>query len=153
MTNQLVPKGIRNNNPGNLRRTKEPWQGQATEQTDPDFIIFSSPVWGIRAIMKILLTYQIKYKLKTIRELINRYAPPSENDTEAYAMAIAKRLNLEIDDSVNLQDQTCMVQFCQGIVLHENGQPSKFPNYIHRDLPYWYPDDAFSTAYNLTFKN
>jgi len=80
-----IPRGIRNNNPGNIKKNNTNWNGLVPEedQTDEVFFIFSTPKFGIRALSKILITYR-SYGLTNIWSIINRYAPPSENDTEAY---------------------------------------------------------------------
>jgi hypothetical protein len=77
-------RGIRNHNPGNLRRSSDPWQGLAPEQTDREFFQFTSPKWGIRALARTLIVYQDRGGLKTIDQMISRWAPPNENNTGAY---------------------------------------------------------------------
>ena len=69
------PRGIRNNNPGNIRRNGDPWQGLAKDQTDREFFTFQSAVYGIRALARLLITYQDKYGLCTIEGIITRWAP------------------------------------------------------------------------------
>ncbi|MBU6476084.1 MAG: structural protein [Alphaproteobacteria bacterium] len=123
MTDIFIPRGIRNNNPGNLRLSKTRWQGQAAEQPDPDFITFMGPVFGLRALMKTLLTYRLKYGLDTVRSLINRYAPPVENDTGSYIYNVAKRLGVKPDDEIDLCLQKTLVALAAAIVCHENGRP------------------------------
>ena len=88
MTSKTPPRGIRNNNPGNLRRTDDPWQGLAETQTDTEFFVFQSPIYGIRALARTLIKYQDKHRLCTIRQLIGRWAPNTENDTVAYIKAV-----------------------------------------------------------------
>ena len=58
---QSGARGIRNNNPGNIDRNATKWQGMADKQDDPRFIVFTSPQYGIRAMARVLLTYQSKY--------------------------------------------------------------------------------------------
>ena len=84
-----MPRGVFNFNPGNIRKSNEMWRGlsPASAQTDPAFFRFAAPEWGIRAIAAILRTYQIKHNLKTVSQLIHRWAPPVENDTGAYERA------------------------------------------------------------------
>jgi hypothetical protein len=124
MLNILDPRGIRNNNPGNIRLSKTSWQGQASSpQTDPDFIEFTTPLYGLRALMKTLLTYYLKYNLDTVRSLINRYAPPHENATDAYIFEVAKALNVSRTDQIDLTAKQTLIALTQAIILHENGQP------------------------------
>ena len=84
-------RGIRNNNPGNIRRSKDKWQGAAKEQPDKNFVTFTSPVWGIRAIARILIRYQDNYGCDTVAKHIARWAPPSENMRQGRAGGPARR--------------------------------------------------------------
>ena len=79
-----MTRGIRNNNPLNIRRTQTHWKGQRNEQTDPDFVQFRSMQWGIRAAFCLLRTYADKYALHSVAQIISRWAPPTENHTESY---------------------------------------------------------------------
>ena len=72
-----MPRGIRNHNPGNLRKSNDPWQGLAPDQTDPDFLQFESSKWGIRALARTLIAYQDKIGLRSIKSIIYRWAPPN----------------------------------------------------------------------------
>lgn len=76
-------RGIRNNNPGNIKRG-EPWFGLRRTQTDPDFCQFTSDLWGIRAMIIIIRTYVCKYNLHTIEAIISKWAPSNENNTTLY---------------------------------------------------------------------
>ena len=76
---------MRNCNPLNIRRVAGTrWKGQRAEQTDREFVQFSSVEYGIRAAFCLLETYRRKYKAVCIEDIINRWAPPSENDTRKY---------------------------------------------------------------------
>jgi len=85
----MDPRGIRNNNPGNIRRSDDQWRGLAADQTDADFFRFAEPRFGIRAMARILQVYQEHHGLRTIREIINRWAPSVENPTGDYVTAVA----------------------------------------------------------------
>lgn len=80
-----TPRGIRNNNPGNIRWGSD-WKGLKKDgkQQDPSFCVFETPEYGIRALAKLLQNYQLLYGLNTPRKIINRYAPPTENETVSY---------------------------------------------------------------------
>ena len=86
MSNEVKePRGIRNNNPLNIRRSKDKWQGLSTLQEDREFFKFVSMEYGWRAAFVILCkTYYGKYKLRTIRDIVTRWAPAKENNTPAY---------------------------------------------------------------------
>lgn len=79
----MTPRGIRNNNPCNLRDNGDTWVGK-TGTDDDGFCIFDTPAHGIRAACLCLREYQYDHRLFSIGAMIRRYAPASENDTEAY---------------------------------------------------------------------
>lgn len=117
----MQTRGIRNNNPGNIRKIKGVvWQGQAPEslQTDADFIVFAEPVMGLRALAKTLNTYRTKYNLNTVAGIISRWAPPIENDTVSYIKSVAQRIGVEPNQPLALNDYPALVA---AIVKHENG--------------------------------
>lgn len=82
--NSRLPRGLRNNNPLNIRKSGTRWQHKITSGTDPDFEQFDSIEWGIRAAFCIVRTYINKYKINTVPAIIARWAPTSENNTAAY---------------------------------------------------------------------
>ena len=83
-------RGIRNNNPGNIRKGCK-WKGLKFYQKDPCFCQFIAMRWGVRAMLVTLRTYVTKYKLKTIPRIINRWAPPEDNNnTLAYVKKVAR---------------------------------------------------------------
>ena len=94
----MEPRGIRNNNPLNIRKSKDNWQGLRTLQEDREFCQFSSMAYGWRAAFVILCkTYYGKHKLRTIRALITRWAPPKENNTEVYIRRVTDRIGIGPD--------------------------------------------------------
>lgn len=115
-----TPRGIKNNNPGNIRKSDIKWQGKVVG-TDPAFESFASPEYGIRAMGKILRTYQ-RDGFDTVREMIDRWAPPVENDTDSYVNHVASLLGLAANDKVDLDNKTQLKMLLQAIVRHENGQ-------------------------------
>ena len=87
----MMTRGLRNNNPLNIRRVAGTrWKGQRAEQTDREFVQFSSVEYGLRAAFCILETYRRKYKAVCIEDIINRWAPPSENDTRKYVETVCR---------------------------------------------------------------
>lgn len=81
-------RGIRNNNPLNIRHSASNWQGVLAEQNDKCFVQFISLDYGYRAAWKILQSYYHLFcgenRPFTVGNIIHRWAPPSENDTKAY---------------------------------------------------------------------
>ena len=86
------PRGLRNNNPLNIRRAKEEWQGTATTQTDKEFVQFQSMAHGYRAVWRTLYTYYKRLRERkkhfTVENIIYRWAPPKENNTKRYIRTV-----------------------------------------------------------------
>ena len=113
-----TPRGIRNNNPGNIDRTDDHWQGMSADQSsDPRFVVFDAPVWGLRAMARILGN-DINRGHDTIRALIGEWAPGTENDTEAYIAAVAADAKIGPDDPLTVSQ---LPYIMPAIVRHENG--------------------------------
>ena len=99
-----MTRGLRNNNPLNIRHSKDKWQGTATTQTDRSFVQFESMAYGYRAAWKTLDTYCLRFRRKrqpyNVRNIIARWAPPSENDTDAYVRAVVKLSGLGGNENI-----------------------------------------------------
>ena len=122
-----LPRGIRNNNPGNIRHSLAAWLGKATEQKDKSFVSFKTPEYGIRAMARILINYQKRYKLKTIEKMISRWAPPNENNTAAYVMVVSRSIGVTKDTDINLTtDRQRFTRLLKAIIQHENGNPKPY---------------------------
>ena len=115
-----MTRGLVNNNPGNIRKNGTAWHG-AIAGSDPAFVTFDTPVDGIRAMAKVLLTYQRQHGLDTIAELLERWAPAVENDSFAYIDDVATRLRLDPDERIDLNDRAVLAALCGAIIRHENG--------------------------------
>jgi len=121
----MTPRGIRNFNPGNLR-LGQPWLGLVKNPEEKQFCTFESAAFGIRALCRLLMTYhrpveQKGYGLNTVRDIIDRYAPDIENDTSAYVYHVAERLDVGINQTIDLTDPAVMHELISAIILHENG--------------------------------
>lgn len=121
------PRGIRNNNPGNIRKGA-PWQGlkrkedrEGLQAKESAFCVFASPEWGIRALAKLLLTYQTRHGLRTVRQMIGRWAPPHENNTNAYVAGVARSVGVAADAMISMQDYRTALAMTKAIIRHENG--------------------------------
>ena len=119
-----TPRGIRNNNPGNLRRSRDNWQGLRREQTDPQFFQFKTMAFGYRALIKTLQTYRRKHGLQSIAELISRWAPNNENHTQAYIRAVCQDLQVPATYEPDVDDRDTMCDLAAAISRVENGQPA-----------------------------
>lgn len=98
-----LPRGIRNNNPLNIRDSKTVWNGEVIPDRDAAFETFESPEMGIRAGARILLTY-LRRGHDTIREIITAWAPPMENDTETYIRIVSQGSEIDPDQRVTADD-------------------------------------------------
>ena len=95
----MLPRGIRNNNPLNIRRSKDQWQGLRAQQTDASFCQFESLEYGWRAAFLLLTrTYYHKYRLYTIRMIISKWAPPQENLTATYIQNVCRLTGIPPDE-------------------------------------------------------
>jgi hypothetical protein len=116
-------RGVRNCNPGNIDyKPNNQWLGQL--KPDPSmekrFARFDTPENGIRALGKVLLTYQHKHGLRTVKAIINRWAPSAENDTAAYVRAVEANTATRPGAEVDLTQPTVMAGFVKAIIHHEN---------------------------------
>ena len=117
----MEPRGIRNNNPLNIRRSKDKWQGLRTLQEDREFFQFSEMKYGWRAAFVILCrTYYKKYGLKTISDIIYRWAPPKENNTAAYIRRVSDYISIgpdrELGDPATHPTQWMMLGIAMAVV-------------------------------------
>ncbi len=129
----MTARGVRNNNPGNIDfNPRNDWVGQlGLEQgaAKPRFARFDSPENGIRALGKLLINYRGKdgmpgvggKGIDTVLETVNRWAPSNENDTQAYAAAVAKRLGVKPAAPINIKDPATLRGMVLSIIIHENG--------------------------------
>lgn len=126
MAKKSTPRGIRNNNPGNLDRGS-PWQGLVAGP-DPRFCTFADPAYGIRAIAITLITYYDKRKaddkspVDTVGEIITRWAPPVENNTAAYIRYVCRVMGVAPDEHVNLHLYDTLRPLVEAIIRHECGR-------------------------------
>ncbi len=102
----MIPRGIRNNNPLNVRRSKDKWQGLRAVQTDAQFCQFETMAYGWRAAFVLLTrTYYHTYRLYTIRAIISRWAPPNENNTRAYIENVARLTGITPDEPLGIPSE------------------------------------------------
>jgi hypothetical protein len=87
--NPMLPRGLRNNNPLNIRHNSDNFQGEI-KGTDKSFKTFSCMPYGYRAAFVILHTYLVR-GYNTIEKIVTRWAPPTENDTQHY-IAVVERM-------------------------------------------------------------
>lgn len=132
-------RGYLNNNPGNVDRSADVWQGEIRDPADPRltefqrnelvkgrFAVFTTAQLGIRMLAKTLFAYRDRVNLKTVRGIINRWAPSIENDTTAYVTAVARGVGVDPDAEINVRDYRTLHALVSAIITHEcGGMPYK----------------------------
>ena len=113
-------RGIRNNNPGNIRLSNDKWQGLRAEQTDSAFFQFVDPVYGIRAMARIIDNYK-KRGINTLAQIISTWAPSIENNTQSYINHVANKTGWP---TVYIPEKSKgdYLPLIKAIILHENGE-------------------------------
>lgn len=127
MIEKRIPRGIRNNNPLNIRKGNN-WQGECEVQTDNSFEQFESMTYGLRAGFKILKNYMSGYggrtkPLNCVADIIGKWAPPNENNTKAYIDKVCAVSGLHPYERIKFTDRTRMIAIVDGMCRVENGQP------------------------------
>lgn len=116
-----MSRGLRNCNPGNIRRSRVRYRGEVHPSRDAEFKQFESMAYGYRAMFVLLDTYQRRYSLCTIRQMLNRYAPPSENFTEGYIRFVSQRSGILPDETIDSRSQRDMIAIVAAMSEIENG--------------------------------
>lgn len=118
----MLPRGYRNNNPGNIRLSKSLWLGKVNieQNTDGAFEQFISMEYGLRAMMKLLIKYITKYGDEDIVGIISRYAPAKENDIEAYVDSVVEKSGFGPYDELK-PDKETIITLVKAMCRHENG--------------------------------
>lgn len=114
----MATRGIRNNNPGNIRVSKDQWEGMTGD--DGAFVTFDSPESGVRALGKNLLSYG-RQGYDSIEKIINRWAPPNENDTQSYIDSVVAATGIPATQSLDLSNPDTLSSLAQAISFHETG--------------------------------
>jgi hypothetical protein len=125
-------RGIRNNNPGNIVRGTDVWEGESADQSaDAHFVVFTAPEWGIRAMARILRGY-FNEGLVSVAQVIGKWAPSSENDTSSYTQAVAAALG--VDPNATLDLEASLPDLIAAIIHQENGIQPYPPDLIAQGI-------------------
>jgi hypothetical protein len=116
---QSKVRGIRNNNPGNIRKTGIKWAGEVSPGTDSAFEQFKSMPYGIRA-MLVDIIGKHKKGLDTIQKLIMVWAPPVENDTTSYIKHVSQRSGIA-SAMVYIPNKANFLAIAKAMAISENG--------------------------------
>ena len=120
----MIPRGIRNCNPLNIRRSKDQWKGLAEVQTDRAFCQFKTLEYGWRAAFVLLTrTYYHEYRLYTIRAIVSRWAPACENNTAAYIANVSRLTQIPPDEPIGIPTECPdrWMSVARAMAIQENG--------------------------------
>ena len=120
-----MTRGLRNNNPLNIRHSADRWEGARIEQTDRSFVQFKSMAYGYRAAWKTLESYWKHFKRLrqpfTVQNIVHRWAPPSENNTVTYIRFVCEKMGVPSVFVPNVESKPAMCMFAYAIAYFECG--------------------------------
>lgn len=121
VTQQGMTRGIRNNNPLNIRHSSSKWQGMAKKQTDRAFVQFTNRKYGYRAAFVLIRSYIGLHHANTIGKIIARWAPSSDgNNTQAYIQFVSQTSGIPADEPLRFSDQQKMVSIVRSMAQMES---------------------------------
>lgn len=119
-----MSRGLKNNNPGNIEKNSDKFQGEALPSQDIRFKQFKSMPYGYRAMFVTLHTYLVKYGRNTIEKIINAWAPSVENHTENYIKAVERWSGVPRNKVLNASDGHYYKKIVAAMSRMENGVPA-----------------------------
>lgn len=115
------PRGLRNNNPGNIRQSSVRYTGEVQPSKDGAFKQFQSMEYGYRAMFVLLHTYARKYGIDTIEKMISRYAPATENHTQKYIDVVSEWSGVPATSHLTTTNAEVMIPIVAAMSRVENG--------------------------------
>ena len=109
----MAARGLRNNNPGNIRLSRTVWQGEIRPSRDRSFCQFRTMAYGYRALIKLLQNYRRNNGCRTIADFINRWAPPVENNTSGYISRVCREMQVPNTVCARCERPGNHVRFCR----------------------------------------
>lgn len=126
-----MSRAMRNLNPGNIRLSATRFKGEVVPSRDSAFKQFESLEYGYRAMFVLLDTYARRYGLSSIRQMITRYAPPTENFTDGYVRFVARKSCIAADERIDSRSPRDMVPIVAAMAEIESGESPSIVD-IHR---------------------
>lgn len=119
----MTPLGVKNHNPLNLRPVQPPFEGTVGVVAGPggDFTVFKDNVFGFRAACRNLIAYYDRENIRTVAQVIARWAPSSENDTRAYITAVCNRTGYRSDQVLELKTYEVAYNLLHAMTVQEQG--------------------------------
>ena len=130
MEKKSMPRGLRNNNPLNIRISTDKFVGEVRPSQDKAFKQFDTMAHGYRAAFRVLRTYINNYKCDTIRKIISRWAPKNENHTENYIKVVSERSGISENDTVYADNREMMIRIVAAMSFVENGREAVMSDVI-----------------------
>lgn len=129
MKSKKLCRALRNNNPFNIKKSNQPWLGKQNfcfEYDEKVFEVFSSLEFGVRAGLKLLYNYIYLYGLDSVYKVIDRFAPRSENATDAYARFVADFIRTRhsaylAKEEFAFHSREYFFLMCEAIIAFETG--------------------------------
>jgi hypothetical protein len=115
-----MSRGLLNNNPLNIRHNKDEFQGEVVPGRDRAFKEFESPAHGYRAAFVTLGTY-LQMGRNTVAKIIRAWAPPSENNTDAYIASVERLSGVQRDKTLTAQSGGDYIKIVAAMSKVENG--------------------------------
>jgi hypothetical protein len=115
----MAVRSVRNNNPGNIRSNATAWQGATGG--DGSFVSFATPEHGVRALGKTLETYQDRHGLTDVEGMIQRWAPPNENDTSGYVDFVANKMGIDKNTPIDLSANPELAEKMVSAMIQKEG--------------------------------
>lgn len=125
------------NNPLNIRLTNDRWIGQIIPDKGDKFVKFSHSIYGFRAFFRLLLTYRYRHNIWTIKDIITRYAPATENNTDLYIATVCNYMDLSPDATIAFDDKDLLCSLAWCMCKVESGE--------------WWNTDHICIAYDMVF--
>lgn len=120
--NMSIPRGYRNNNPLNIRKNAaNAWKGKVVPGSDSAFEQFISMPYGYRAALYLIRKY-IGQGNNTIRKIVSKWAPPSENNTSSYITNVSRRSGIGADTVLDKNNMEALCKIAYAMAWSENGQ-------------------------------
>lgn len=130
MERKSMPRGLRNNNPLNIRISTDKFVGEVQPSQDKAFKQFDTMAHGYRAAFRVLRTYINNYKCDTIRKIISRWAPKNENHTENYIKVVSERSGITADEPILADNREMMIRIVASMSYVENGREAVMSDVI-----------------------
>jgi hypothetical protein len=144
-----MSRGFDCNNPMDLEVNEHfCWQGEIRPTTDPSGVLcdFDTPISGLRAGALDLYNQQALHSLNTWTEVITKYAPPSENDTEAYIAAMCAGTGVGPNDQIDLSDPSFLAKACHLVIIQEQGKDPYINGEVEKAISTFLPPAQGATT-------